>query len=249
MNLLPTQLGAEPKKVGILIGLLVLGGVAYYVNQDSGIPEQAQVSAPAAGTPAPRPLPTAPSAVGGARAIDALTPMPSGRAPRRGETSIQDFKPTLKLTEGTDVSRIDPELHLDLIAKLRGIDMEGGGRSLFDFGAPPKPKTPPVPAVAPVRPTNPNPIALTPQPDAPPPAAVKPPPPQIPLKFYGYVNGARGGSRQALFLEGDDIYVAGENDTIHNRYKVLRIGINSAVVEDTSNKNQQTLPLVEELAG
>ena len=191
----------------------------------------------------------APSAVGGSRTADALTAMPPQRGTqRRGDASPQDFKPTLKLAEGTDVSRIDPTLHLDMIAKLRATEMAGGARSLFDFGAA-KPKTPPVPAVAPVKPEEPKPVAAAPPPDAPPAAPPKPTAPPIPLKFYGYVNGSRGGSRQALFLEGDDIYVAGENDTIHNRYKVIRIGVNSAVVEDTMNKNQQTLPLVEELQG
>ena len=43
--------------------------------------------------------------------------------------------------------------------------------------------------------------------------------------------------------------MAGENDLIHNRFKIIRIGVNSAVVEDTTNKNQQTLPLIEELPG
>jgi len=36
---------------------------------------------------------------------------------------------------------------------------------------------------------------------------------------------------------------------IHNRFKIIRIGVNSAVVEDTTNKNEQTLPLIEELPG
>ena len=53
--------------------------------------------------------------------------------------------------------------------------------------------------------------------------------------------------RRAFFLDGDDILVAGENETVKNRYKIVRIGVNSAVVEDTTNKNQQTLPLIEEL--
>jgi hypothetical protein len=78
---------------------------------------------------------------------------------------------------------------------------------------------------------------------------VKPALPPIPLKFYGYVSPSQRGSRQAFFLDGDDIFVAGENDVIRNRYKVIRIGVNSAVVEDTTNKNQQTLPLIEELQG
>jgi hypothetical protein len=71
--------------------------------------------------------------------------------------------------------------------------------------------------------------------------------PPIPLKFYGY--SAKGGTKRAFFLDGDDIQVAGENELIKNRYKVIRIGVNSVVVEDTQNKHEQTLPLIEELAG
>jgi hypothetical protein len=96
----------------------------------------------------------------------------------------------------------------------------------------PLPLPPPAPSVA-----------------ATPSAPVKPPLPPIPLKFYGYVGESQGPVKRAFFLDGEDIVVAGENETIHNRYKVIRIGLNSAVVEDTTNKNQQTLPLVEELPG
>jgi hypothetical protein len=82
---------------------------------------------------------------------------------------------------------------------------------------------------------------------------LRPPPsaPPIPLKFYGYSNAARGGTKRAFFLEtnGEDIDVASENEVIKNRYKVIRIGVNSVVVEDMNFKSQQTLPLVEELAG
>jgi hypothetical protein len=179
---------------------------------------------------------------------NSATLMPGQRqSARRSETAIEDFKPTLKLPEGADVSRIDPTLKLDLMAKLRDLPLEGGERSLFDFGAPPKPKTPP-PPVQPIKPVNP-PSTTAETPPAAPVAPPKPPLPPIPLKFYGYVNASRGGLRQAFFLDGDDIFVAGENDMIRSRYKVIRIGVNSAVVEDTTNKNQQTLPLIEELPG
>ncbi len=60
---------------------------------------------------------------------------------------------------------------------------------------------------------------------------------------------ASSTSRRALFMEGEDIFVAGENDMVNNRFKIIRISANSAVVEDTVTKNQQTLPLVEELPG
>ena len=86
-----------------------------------------------------------------------------------------------------------------------------------------------------------------------PPTPPKPVIPPIPLKFYGYVSDSRnvspGTPKRAFFLDGEDIVVAGENDVIHNRFKIIRISVNSAVVEDTANKNQQTLPLVEELPG
>ncbi len=43
--------------------------------------------------------------------------------------------------------------------------------------------------------------------------------------------------------------VASEGQTIRNRYRIVRIGVNSAVVEDTQYKSQQTLPLAEEEKG
>jgi len=156
----------------------------------------------------------------------------------------------LKLPDGVDVSRIDPALKLDLLAQLQKVPLEGGERSLFEFGAAPKPKTP-TPKVEAVKPVTPPPdVAAS---DATPAASAKPVIPPIPLKFYGYVTDSRGipagGAKRAFFLDGEDIVVAGENDLIRNRFKVIRIGVNSAVVEDTSNKNQQTLPLIEELPG
>ncbi len=75
--------------------------------------------------------------------------------------------------------------------------------------------------------------------------------PPFPLKFYGFVSKTKVGDKRAFFLDGEDIVIASEGDMIKKRYKIVRIGINSAVVEDTEFKsnNQQTLPLVAELAG
>jgi len=237
MNLVPTGLGADRKRLVILGGLVVLLVAVYFINRapDSGAPQPQAASNLPADPVAIKRLPSA-----------WVTPMPPQRqTARRSETAIEDFKPSFKLPEGADVSRIDPTLKLDLMAKLRDLPLEGGERSLFDFGAPPKPKTPP-PPVEPIKPVTPPPAETPPAAQV---APVKPPPPPIPLKFYGYVNASRGGLRQAFFLDCDDIFVAGENDMIRSRYKVIRIGVNSAVVEDTTNKNQQTLPLIEELPG
>ena len=85
----------------------------------------------------------------------------------------------------------------------------------------------------------------------PPPATVAakpqpPPPTPIPFKFYGYATPPRNGPRRGCFIDGEEIFIVGENEMIRNRYKIIRIGVNSAVVEDTKDKHQQTLPLEEE---
>jgi len=160
-------------------------------------------------------------------------------------SSGDDFRPTLKLPEGMDVSSIDPTLKLDLMAKVRKVSVEGGSRSLFEFYTPPPPPPPPV--------VKPPPIVPKPLTEAEQKAAKEkegpprpPPPPPIPLKFYGLSGGLRSTMRRAFFLDGEDIVQAGENETIRNRYRVVRLGVNSAVVEDIVAKNQQTLPMVEE---
>ena len=250
MNLIPSQLGAEPKKLAVLGGLAAVLIVVYFINRTPDVPQQAASITPSA---ARNPVPLE-SLGAKARSAATVTPMPrQGGAPsRRGEAAIQDFKPTLKLPDGVDVSRIDPALKLNLLAQLQNLPLEGGERSLFEFGAAPKPK-PPTPTVAPVKPITPLPSSQTPEISGVPATPPKPVIPPIPLKYYGYVSESRavapGAAKRAFFLDGEDIVVAGENDVIHNRFKIIRIGVNSAVVEDTTNKNQQTLPLVEELPG
>ena len=241
MKLMPTTLGADRKRLAILGLLVVVLGAVYWMNRSPSAPEAGpssggRVASPAALNPAgPRTIPPMPA--------------PPVRTARESASTADDFRPSLKLKEGIDVSRIDPALKIDLLARLQSVPLEGGSRSIFEFYQPPAPPPQPKSAAA-----KPGPITATPvipagspaSPTAKPPA---PPPPPIPFKFYGYANSARNGVRRAFFLDGDDIFVAGENDLIRNRYKIIRIGVNSAVVEDTTNKSQQTLPLVEELAG
>jgi hypothetical protein len=47
-------------------------------------------------------------------------------------------------------------------------------------------------------------------------------------------------------MEGEDIFVAHEGELVKKRYKVVRIGVNSAIIEDTQFGSQQTLPLEEQ---
>ena len=126
--------------------------------------------------------------------------------------------------------------------------MEAGARSLFEIGAAPPEE---------IKVKEPDKIAIArrmigPEPLKPPEPVAEPRAPPIPLKFYGFVNKTKVGDKRAFFLDGEEIVIAGEGDTIKKRYKIVRIGVNSAVVEDTEFKggdNQQTLPLEAELAG
>jgi len=242
MSLAPKGVGAEPKKLAILVVLLVAAGGTYYWMSRPDIP--AGASAPVTSTvgtpvaPAPSASPSAPRAT---------TPSSGPRTSTRGgrtSSSGDDFRPTLKLPDGMDVSRIDPTLKLDLMAKVRNVSIDGGSRSLFEFYTPPPPPPPPVPKPQPIvpKPTEAELKAAEAKKGPPPP----PPPPPIPLKFYGYSGALRSNVRRAFFLSGEDIIQAGENETLLNRYKIIRIGVNSAVVEDIIAKNQQTLPLADE---
>ncbi len=239
MNLRPSGIGAEPKKLAILAALLIAAAGVYWFNR-SDVPPGANVSPPApAKAPVVAAAPSAPAT--------SSTPRPASYGPRtvrgRSSASGDDFRPTLKPPEGLDLTRVDPTLKTDLLAKLHQVSIEGGSRSLFEFYTPPPPPPPPPPKVDPIKVEAARAAAAKQEASKPPPP---PPPPPIPLKFYGYSGALRSGTRKAFFLDGDDIVQAGENDVIRNRYKIGRIGVNSAEVEDTVAKNKQTLPLAEE---
>ena len=234
MKLIPANVGANRKNLtalGVLVVILV--GVFFYENSSSNTPAAPTVSTNTA--PAVSPVPQrAPNVV------------PVSVERRRQTNRVEDFRPTLKLKEGTDVSKIDPTVRVDLLAKLRDQEMKGGTRSVFAFGSAPPPPVPPIDVKALEAKKKEEEAKQKAEADKPKPPP-KPQAPPIPLKFFGY--STRTASKRAFFLDGDDIDIAGENEVIKNRYKIIRIGVNSVVVEDTQFKDQQTLPLVEELAG
>jgi len=226
------KVGAEPKKVAVLMGLLAVAGYLYFSGAASE--EPAQTSRPTAPAAAPPEI---------------ARPKPAPRLEARGSLG-REFRPSLRRArpeERPDPMTVDPTLRLELLARLQKVEAERPRRSLFDFSAPPPPplKTP-EPKVVP-RPaeevdnseSESKPAEIEARP-------VKPPPPPIPLKFYGFISPAERAERRAFFLDGDDIFVAGEGELIRKRYKVVRIGLNSAVVEDTEHNHQQTLPLIEQ---
>ncbi|HTP89880.1 MAG TPA: hypothetical protein VMJ34_23200 [Bryobacteraceae bacterium] len=240
----PEGLGAEPKKVAMLTGLgLLLAYLAWSNLFHSS--SSAEATAPRRGlmpysNVAPEPTTTATGAG------DATETMVRRRA---SAGSLEDFKPSMKKARqiAKDPARVDPTLRLDLLARLQSAKFDGSMRSVFEFT-----QAPPPPVKEP-KPIHPGPLGygkpFGPPPVQPPKPAPPTPPPPIPLKFYGYVNPARPDIKSAFFLENEDILVASEGQTVSNRYRIVRIGVNSAVVEDLQHKNQQTLPLIAEENG
>ncbi len=232
-------LGAEPKKI-ILLGLLVAGvGIALYVNVFSG-----DSSAPAAARP-----------VAAAEPAPVLAPPPATKT-HRSETrgGAVEFKPRMGSEDPqkrVDPAKIDPTLRLDLLAKIQNVKPEEALRNVFQYGMPPA-VAPPAPKD--VLPSNVPKIVVNQPKPGPAPAPPGPPPPAaapvMTFKYYGYKVSKASGRKQAFLLDGDEIFIAGENDAVKSpRYRVLHIGVSSITIEDTQFKSSQTIQLQEETAG
>jgi hypothetical protein len=236
------KLGAEPKKVAILAGLLLTAAYLFYSNYHTAdVPRTSAPGAPSVATGQPA-APTVPGEV-------------RDQAPREtSRLTRQEFRPSLKPRrpeDRLDPATADPALRLDLLARLQQVKFTGGMRSLFEFGqaaAAPPPKAPEA-KILPKQAARKFMGPLPPPPPEPPKPVFKPQAPPIPLRFFGYVTASRGGGRRAFFLEGEEIFVAGEGELVKKRYKVVRIGVNSVIMEDTQFEGQQTLPLTREMGG
>jgi hypothetical protein len=247
------KLGAENKKK--VYALAVLGVVAAYMvySQLLSGPSYTPAPAPAAtagdsAAASPATAPAAPEKSSGPDISRAGTPAArSGTASKNSE-----FHPVLrskKPEERPDVSKIDPTLRLDLMFKVMDVPPAGADRDLFQIlTAPPvkvtelaKKDEPKVPRFVGPRPPPP------PRPDPPPPPP--PPPEPIPLKFYGFSTLRPDGKRTAYFLDGDDILEAVEGTTLKGRYRIVQIGLDKVLVEDTQAKRRQSVSLEPEAKG
>jgi hypothetical protein len=239
------KLGTENRKqVAILV--LLGAGAAYGVYSSllsgpSSAPSQAPERLPRRAAAA---VPSSPAPESEAQ------PAGPPRAPSVAGRS-DEFKPKLRSKrpeERIDPTRVDPTLRLDLLARLQEAPAPAGVHNLFQIAPPPPPKVDP--------PKGPEPVVVAagphwgPRPLPPPPG---PPPPPLPkqavpinVKYYGWAAPSGSGRKRAFFLDGDDVIVKSEGETIKGHYRVVRIGPTSVVVEDTNDKLQQTLTKVED---
>ena len=236
------KLGTENRtKVAFLAVLALVAGYLVYSNvfsqpERGGPPpaqEPARASAPALPGPEGTPGQNTPR-------TEAPRAPDSNRGASRGHN--EEFHPVLhskRPEDRIDPMTIDPILRLDLLAKVQGVEPAGGSRNLFQYGPPP------VKAEA-LKGPEPK---VIPQPVVPVTDVAKagpPPPPPITLKYYGFSTARNNGRKVAFFLDGEEISMAGEGETVKKRYRVVRIGVNSVLMEDTESKRQQSLPLTEE---
>lgn len=126
----------------------------------------------------------------------------------------------------------EPELRMDLLEKVRKLEYTGSHRNIF--------LVTPAPLLKPVGP----PVAATRAfmgPRVPPP----PPPLQVPAEFFGYAAEPHGGHRVAFFAAGDDVLVVGEGEKFLSRFRLDRIGTDSAEVEEIATGRHARLQLVQ----
>jgi hypothetical protein len=132
----------------------------------------------------------------------------------------------------TAALQLDPTLRMGPMLVTEALVYSGSGRNIFSQTSVqveiPK-------AIAPARPKVVVPVYVPP--------VGPPPPPPIDLKFFGTAT-SKDGARQVFLLHGEDVFLASAGDVVQRRYKVISVAANSIVVEDMTNNNRQTLPLL-----
>jgi hypothetical protein len=137
-----------------------------------------------------------------------------------------------KVAAGSSSVQLDPTLRMGPMLVTEALVYSGGGRNIFSATSAPVeiPK-----AIAQARPKVIAPAYVVP--------VGPPPPPPIELKFFGTATSGNG-TRQAFLLHGEDVFLASAGDIVQRRYRIVSVAANSIVVEDMTNNNRQTLPLL-----
>lgn len=153
---------------------------------------------------------------------------PTNSALPRGATS-NVRRPAAKTPE-----TIEPA---DLAVRLEQLNGErpaadGADRNPFRF----QPKAPP-----PAPPAPPG-VQRPAQPQTPPQPIGPPPPPPIPLKFIGTVE-PKPGDRVAAFSDCRYTFRGREGEIIDGRYRLVRIGVESVVMEYADGRGRTTIRL------
>ena len=116
-------------------------------------------------------------------------------------------------------------------------EYKSSGRNIFVAGPAPvvqaTAQAPKTPAAAPAH------LFVGPQPPP------EPPLPQLTMKFFGYGTLESNGPRRAFLLDGDEVHIVSEGDTIQNHIRITHIGNDRIEYEDinTGKKNSSNLEM------
>jgi len=77
------------------------------------------------------------------------------------------------------------------------------------------------------------------------PVPPEPPLPVLSMKFFGYGSLPTNGPRRAFLLDGDEIHIVQEGDTVQNHIRITHIGNDRIEYEDTitGKKNSSNLEM------
>jgi len=126
------------------------------------------------------------------------------------------------------------EINLKLLERERG-ELSAPDRNPFRFER--RASAAPPPRQQAKRP--PAPIDVAPSGPLPP-----PPPPPIPLRFIGYLQPSDAPGRVAVLSDGrGNVFNGKEGDVIEGRYRLLRVGDNSADLIYLDGRGRQTIRL------
>ncbi len=114
---------------------------------------------------------------------------------------------------------------LDELSKAQATEYKSTGRNIFIAGAVPVVPDPNAPKV-----TTPKTVRQPLGPQPPPP----PPPPILSMTFFGYGNLPSGGPRQAFLLDGEEVHIVSEGDTVQTNLRIIHIGNDSIEFEDVN---------------
>lgn len=238
----------DKKKTALAVGLtLVALGTVYY-QFFSG--PSAPVTAPARAVTPQSALP--------AQAKPARAVAPAGAAaetarPARRRTTVRRqqgaFEPIWRRShedETFDVLAEDPSLATERLAAVRGVSFDGVERNIFRFGERKTVAPPPAAATVSEAQRRQQEFAAKarqpePKPAETPKAAAKAP--RLTWKYYGYASPSGDGQRRAFLLDGEDVLIGSEGDVFRDRYKVVRVGLTSIVIEDMQFKEEQSLAI------
>jgi hypothetical protein len=146
-----------------------------------------------------------------------------------GETAGSTGKVTID-QRFTPLDVDNPALRMDILKRFLELEYKGVHRSIFSATLPPPPAPPasskPVVVAEPPRPTG-------------------PPPLTVDAKYFGYVSDTGGSHRKAFFAtsNNEDVFIAGEGDTLLGRFRVDHITSTTADVEEVSSGRHATLTM------